>query len=121
MKLIDAEAFAQRTHERFNRKSEALVIGTSGYTGDLTDMEYFDRWLDQQPEIEAEPANTWINVEDRLPEHEVEVLVNEVDVGIMTGWYDARDKVFKGEEFNKLEVTHWQPLPEPPKDGDTNG
>lgn len=56
----------------------------------------------------SEPKDTWIRVEDRLPEGEVCVICSD------------GQKVF--EEFSHLvaggkktgEITHWMPLPAPP-------
>lgn len=60
----------------------------------------------------------WISVEDRLPEDSdwLEVIVNAGDC-VTCCWYNPDDdewlldpeRVFDGE------VTHWMPLPEPPK------
>ena len=60
----------------------------------------------------------WISVKDRLPDNCVEVLVYDTDCGIVIGWYDKKDGIFVAEFMNELDaVTHWMPLPEPPKDG----
>lgn len=66
---------------------------------------------------ETEKENRWISVKERLPEEEGEYLVfykykeneDRVDIALFSrfGWHKA------------YEITHWQPLPEPPK-GDDN-
>jgi hypothetical protein len=57
----------------------------------------------------------WISVKERLPEEEGEYLVfykykeneDRVDIALFSrfGWHKA------------YEITHWTPLPEPPKEG----
>jgi hypothetical protein len=71
------------------------------------------------------PKQEWISVEDRLPTEQREVLAyygfdnGDGDLGMMfTGvlTYFAYDKKphFQHEDL-RLRVTHWMPLPEPPK------
>ena len=63
----------------------------------------------------------WISIKDKLPEPDVDVLVNFI------GWddmrfqrvleYCSRDNIFsdwQGEEYEMKIVTHWMPLPKPP-------
>lgn len=72
------------------------------------------------PKADVQPVK-WISVKDRLPDDCVEVLVYDTDCGIVIGWYNKKDDIFVAEFMNELDaVTHWMPLPEPPKDGDTN-
>ncbi len=68
---------------------------------------------------------TWISVEDQLPDENQDILV-------WCGWcitaiYKPKDRSYgpKGKNFDWTTedahapifmVTHWQPLPEPPKD-----
>ena len=67
----------------------------------------------------------WISVEDRLPEDDSWILLvaaGHVAFGIYKriSRYD-NTKVFKDPnwcEFRKGSVTHWMPLPEPPKDSE---
>ena len=69
--------------------------------------------VSDMPAADVQPVNRWISVEDRLPEERKRVLVYN-EGGITIAW---RDKGEWDDIF--LNVTHWQPLPEPPKDGDT--
>jgi hypothetical protein len=57
----------------------------------------------------------WISVKDRLPNGPYDVLVqadyNQYIASHKDGsWYDRYGQVYVSN------VTHWQPLPEPPKD-----
>lgn len=66
----------------------------------------------------------WISVKDRLPENEDRILVYDLHNDIEFGFFNMRDKKFKyfdenGYPYEFLYVTHWMPLPKPPKDGDT--
>jgi hypothetical protein len=57
----------------------------------------------------------WISVKERLPEGKGFVLVgNSSQWWCRPAWFDG--KTFKTYEYGDrwLEVTHWQPLPEPP-------
>ena len=74
----------------------------------------------------AKMVPKWISVEDRLPERAVNVLckcINEYDEDAFTiGWFSTRyhywalecavDESVRG----RMEVTHWMPMPEPPKE-----
>ncbi len=57
----------------------------------------------------------WIPVTEMLPENLENVLVRTW--GVMIGWYDCECLRWRSDyfTFNKNEVTHWMPLPEPPK------
>ena len=77
-------------------------------------------------EIDAQPTvGGWISVKDRLPgcDDGVVLAIAEYDDGWCTvlawrnektGW-DTDDPLFE----DGMEVTHWMPLPEPPKEDDT--
>lgn len=92
--------------------------------------------IQNEPTIEVEPGNGWISVKDRLPEPRTWVLayieypspVFELERGIRKtgnirkmfydGFYDALGN-YKVDDckVGDCKVTHWQPLPKPPKGG----
>ena len=52
----------------------------------------------------------WISVHDRMPEYMKDVLAANIDCGAMRVCY------YNGTWHGMIsEVTHWQPLPEPPR------
>lgn len=83
-------------------------------------------FIDAIPAADVQPVDRWISVKDRLPEIGKSVLIyypywdgDEIQVARLE--YDEMTFDVCGE-FNIMveAVTHWKPLPEPPKDGDTN-
>lgn len=71
--------------------------------------------------MDVQPVNQWISVNDRLPNNYEEVLVaSKLGNIVYFAWYDADISMFMGHShmWTTREVTHWMPLPEPPKDGD---
>ena len=58
----------------------------------------------------------WISVDDKLPENMNDVLV-VISLGIMfVAWYDSfYENVWMYNGSTLHNVTHWMPLPEPPK------
>lgn len=79
-------------------------------------MKRAETFVEEMPAVAAAP--TWISVEDRLPDDYERVLVwrsriNDVDV------FDGRSVQIRCEtaEMRRIHgITHWMPLPEPPKD-----
>lgn len=66
----------------------------------------------------------WISVKERLPDEGIAVLCSRSDAGIIVGEvniiYDFFEKTHNAvwnecQEFIEIDVTHWMPLPEPPK------
>ena len=57
----------------------------------------------------------WISVKDRLPENRGQVLIYSQEYGVREGFYDMPIQRFiLGLDFTS--PTHWQPMPEPPKE-----
>lgn len=92
----------------------------------ITAIAYFAlcELVDTMPTIEPEPVNGWISVKDRLPENETEVLIYcpefvctiKLAMWIEDGFYVDREDLIVKPAPNGY-CTHWQPLPEPPKEG----
>lgn len=80
--------------------------------------------VEHEPTIEAEPDNGWISVDDRLPPYGERVLVvneaYETERGYTKYNYNCGVTVREPHlnfTFLGHKVTHWQPLPKPPKEG----
>ncbi len=60
----------------------------------------------------------WISVKDRLPKSRKAVLAVLWGDTVDIAWYDEDDGVWQDEYINAYdegEISHWMPLPEPPK------
>lgn len=63
----------------------------------------------------------WISVSDRLPEYEDEVLIWFHNCPVEIGLYNQKNEFHEEDywtckEYMEIDVSHWMPLPEPPKD-----
>ena len=86
-------------------------------------IAHFNKWLDSEPPRwrfirwrkwkNRRPVWEWISVDDRLPEENTTVIV-ATDNGIVFQCLYAYDgwNLWEGNEVN---ITHWQPMPQPPK------
>lgn len=74
----------------------------------------------QMYSIHAQPVNQWISCKDKMPEDGVNVLIYTGNRMISLAWYDKDMGYFyicdSDYKYNSLDVTHWQTLPEPPKE-----
>ncbi|EIT7682298.1 DUF550 domain-containing protein [Escherichia coli] len=78
---------------------------------------------DGEPRLRIkEPGNSpvtpdgWISCSDRMPDNNHDVLFFDVWGYIRIGWFSADDRSwFTSGGGCRMEVTHWMPLPEPPK------
>ena len=73
------------------------------------------------PAADVQPVNRWISVDKALPIYGGLVLAVDKNNTIRLGMYT--DLGWTSQFGNPMvaHITHWQPLPKPPKDGDTNG
>lgn len=104
-----------KTDEQLNdlaRKSSAGIFTSTNAAADYETGFYYGYRA-------AEQAQQWLPVAERLPDKHarVQILVwtkglTEPDV-LQGSWEGNRWRIYGGETAEK--VTHWQPLPSPPK------
>ena len=89
-------------------------------TGRIKNSEFID-WVDKQPT--AEPKQEWISVKDRLPEQLKEVLIcfdgygkKSVSTATYRNYFYGKEWLSNMMSLSVDSVTHWMPLPEPPKE-----
>lgn len=95
-------------------------MNSKEYTGGIVQL-----WVHEIAELMEEYAATkseWVSVEDRLPEEGIKVLVFAPDRDIIGSkllgsyFYDSKEwTVYCFRDTIRTLVTHWQPLPNPPK------
>lgn len=92
--------------EEMSRHIQNAVGGCSTYWSRLISEALYDAGYSKQIE--------WISVEERLPEKQANFLIADdkghMEIALWTkqfGWFSGSNRVKK--------VTHWMPLPEPPK------
>ena len=79
-------------------------------------------WLTELIELIELRKHQQVSVKDMLPERRVQVLVTDgydMDTGNLSvdGWWHLDDSI----SCDCLgDITHWQPLPEPPKEREEN-
>ena len=106
-------------HPEYLIKDDALHIIDSIPAADVVEQEQ-----------ESKPLNGWISVYDRLPEEDDNYIVTACDEGCSAGegiWYSTVVVVAEyykgswtwydgGSEYSLEDiVTHWMPMPNPPK------
>ena len=57
----------------------------------------------------------WVKVSERLPEKGERVLCNTI-YGVQIGWLTIKGDWQFTNGGSQISITHWQPLPTPPKD-----
>lgn len=62
-------------------------------------------------------AQRWTPVTERLPNRQQSVLVRLSAGGTQVGWIMWDIWAWNGYKYTDAVVTHWMPLPEPPKEG----
>ena len=104
MRLIDADAFLKR-----NEVYADCEFIHPMYQNTLREI------VDDEPTI---PTPRWVRCEDRLPDIAEKVLVYNRGQ-IFTAWRTSfSEPIGKWDsyDFQTDDITHWMPLPEPPKE-----
>ena len=93
------------------------------WLGNETDFRSLQEIIAGMPTIDP-VKQEWISVKDRLPERTLpphDVLVyHDLNCGMFVdrAWYSYDMGKWCSVLGMKLKVTHWMPLPEPPKEGE---
>ncbi len=74
----------------------------------------FVRAVQEPKGVENDRFNTWISVKERLPEVGKKVIVAR-DEKVEQGVYRGVNGWWKVYGTNTKSVTHWMPMPQPPK------
>lgn len=116
MRLIDANALLAK----FNKKADIWTVLTDEDMAN--DFALYCKVADAVDDMPT--VGGWISVKDRLPERECIAYSSKFDE-MMMGYIGETDKSDTGYccESNTewlSDVTHWMPLPEPPKEGAKN-
>lgn len=84
-------------------------------TADVVERELYQRALSDVVRLSVErKTGKWIPVTERLPDVWKHVITFDEDDGVRVNWR-CGDNVSWSMGYH---VTHWMPLPEPPKDGE---
>ena len=71
------------------------------------------------PSSDVQPVTYWISIKEQIPEEDESVLIcTFTGARYVATRFDNRFFVGATASFVEEDVTHWMPLPEPPKEGD---
>ena len=113
MRIIDADALMDEIYNLYIESADKIPTGTILYK------------ICEAPTIGPAKHGRWISVKDRLPEADGVFLTYYAGGAFQVLPYSAKYKLFNAySHFPEMtarltgmkNVTHWMPLPEPPKD-----
>lgn len=121
VKLIDRDEVGAKIQAMYIRRE----IDYGGENEFCRGMRKALRIIEDAPTVEVQPDNGWISVKDRLPEikeHYCSELVMcyspDGEIEYLFDYYEMNvfgQGCFTTEKNSGITITHWQPLPEPPK------
>ena len=120
-RAIDADALMEAWNLGNAKKYGNITEEDQAFSYDTMFMYEIADMIEDAPTIEAEPVKQeWISVNDRLPEKMEWVLCacrgNIIEVLRYDHIMDDWDTTMPNRGYFKNFVTHWMPLPEPPKE-----
>lgn len=104
-RYIDADELYKATQKRIAEANEARMA--------VVDDEFLDL-IDDAFTEDVAPRAEWISVEERLPDGNGRFLTVDKNGDMMVCYWEKRFGWF-ASVCNKNAITHWMPLPEPPK------
>lgn len=110
MRLIDADTLPKVTE---------YCVDEAGFYAKRNVV--YEEDIKKAPTIDpATLAPRWVSVEERLPEQRGAYLVATEDDDVYDAEFVPSVKQWWIDDDLRLDVTHWQPLPDPPKEGENN-
>lgn len=102
--------------EKLINMIKGAVSGCPGYWVGLIADHLLDNGVTFA--TDTNDGGKWISVEDRLPEDDARVLVCDTREDYVSIWEYFGDGLWFGDEviWATEDITHWMPLPEPPKE-----
>lgn len=84
------------------------------------EREGFIKGANWQKEHSYSEQEQWISVEDKLPEIYSNVIIYgrytaDCPLSVYAADYNPKNKLFRCDYIKSKNVTHWMPLPNPPK------
>ena len=122
---ISRSAVLEMLSDEFNSAKEYFELTTfeyrrALYLGKMNCSTRAKRKVTELPALDAVPAEQgkWISIKDRLPEDGEAVLTCKNGLVEVQVYEKKRNGWINGDWFwSMATVTHWMPLPEPPKEG----
>ena len=98
----------------FSRKQKWVDFRVSYGSNGQRDL--IIKFIESLPSISENP-NKWIPVSERLPgDKDVEVLTTDINDYLITAYYWSDDEEWRdSNDYRRINVTAWMPLPEPYK------
>lgn len=116
---IDANALMdelQRLEEKLDKKAADDVDFQVAYISGI--VQGINKRVKAAPTIDYVPRQQWISVKDRLPENGKMAICKTDWFYEIFQWDGKAERWFGSHSIQPKDfVTHWMPLPEPPKEG----
>lgn len=111
------EAWHKETFGYLPKKYKDGTFMSSSRVDEVNPQDMFEGWLARAEQ------DGWISVEEDLPDNDITVLTVTEEGFVYTNYLveargSAWDCIWKFD-FTSSPITHWQPLPQPPKGGST--
>lgn len=112
MRLIDADVITDWMIKELRNHSCGAFKGLSGRQA----ANMIGKRIDETPTV-----GEWVSVKDRLPEENCEYIVFVTDIEgekcvTVDQWLSHARHWFLFDDKAESEVTHWMPMPPPPKE-----
>lgn len=119
MRMIDADELVVELKEQHDYIMQCTEVSKNIKWCESVCFHRAIETIERLPTIEAEPVK-WIPVTERLPEPFVSVLVQmpgERPFPTVREGFITKDGIWHSALYNREpdEVTHWMPMPQPPK------